>query len=99
MDVLTGGESIWLVIQQMQLSWKVETARSCIQQEKALPNNLPGIPVQHKQPENMKKIYYQIDFFFVFLICVIEGSTFRRFIRSKNHAIATVKKLTRFDQN
>jgi len=33
MDALIGWGSIWRVIQQMQLSRKVETARSCIQQE------------------------------------------------------------------
>jgi len=47
----------------MQLSWKVETARSCIQQVLALLNNLPGIPGQLEQPDNRrKKNYNQLDF-------------------------------------
>lgn len=56
----------------MQLSWKVETARSCIQQVLALLNSLPEIPDQLEQPDNRKKITINLTLF-VFLIEMIEG--------------------------
>ena len=50
MDVLNRSGSIWQGTRQMQLQEKEETGRSYIQQEQALLNNLPRIPVQHKEP-------------------------------------------------
>jgi len=55
----------------MQLSWKVETARSCIQQVLALLNNLPGIPGQLEQPDNRNKITINLTLF-IFLIGMME---------------------------
>jgi len=50
MDVLNRSRSIWQGTQQMQLQEKEETGRSYIQPEQAQLNNLPRIPVQHKEP-------------------------------------------------